>query len=516
MEMGDESLAEIQAELVAVKKALRTDGQHLGMKGETLQRYFLQLNEKSNLLLKLQLSQVGGGGEASGGAMLAGASPAAATTSAPINGSGESKSASLAPAKELPSGDIKAFDRNDVSSVVTHMTDYEASPSESSKALRALSSLAYESASKVAEFDGALEQVLRLLALYPDEDLVQMNGMRAICNMAYNNAIALGRLSTPGVAAALVSAMARKPDHREISAKASEAIARVIAAEVSPDQEGTNGKPVEVGENSPLSSLFQVACLQNDAVGQGAIVKLVSSLVQNEVVKPSVVAEKFTSVAAKAKAMEHPASDCWLATAKQLAMSEIPDIAVGFIDCGTIDAAIDVMASSVPSGSTQLAGIEALSGLVGSRWAGLQAFAKLKGIEKIEAAMKNHPEEVVLQTKGIRALASGISWPTDIQTSSGFNARESVNLTKVAMSTHGDNLELVLAGLEALPKYLDKCPVAADVKDGGGVGLLKAIMAKYSDPSKAGDKDKAAYSKVKTNCEQILEKLGEKTALGGA
>eukprot|EP00933_Yihiella_yeosuensis_P045936 TRINITY_DN41373_c0_g1_i1.p1 TRINITY_DN41373_c0_g1~~TRINITY_DN41373_c0_g1_i1.p1 ORF type:complete len:664 (-),score=127.37 TRINITY_DN41373_c0_g1_i1:42-2033(-) len=45
------ALAEVQAELQAVKAALRSDGTYLGLSGESLQRYLLQLNEKENLLL---------------------------------------------------------------------------------------------------------------------------------------------------------------------------------------------------------------------------------------------------------------------------------------------------------------------------------------------------------------------------------------------------------------------------------------------------------------------------------
>jgi len=493
------------------------------MKGETLQRYFLQLNEKENLLLSKQLKSMPQAVEASPVAMLAGASPAsAAAASFPssTNGSGAALPAlpksgePVPPAREAPAGDVKAFDRADMAAVLKHMADYEASATESGKGLRALSSLAYDNAVKVGEAPGALEQVLRLLALHPSEDLVQLNGIRAVCNMAYNSSMALQRLSSPSVFAALVSAMARKPDHREIGAKASEAVARIVAAEVSPEAtEGENGKPAG---SSPMSSLFQVACMQSEAAGQGTIVKLVASLIQNEVVKSLSIAQKFTAEGASAKAMPYPAADCWLSTAKQLAMSEIPDLAVAFIDCNTIKAAIELMAASSDYGSTQLVGIEALSGLVGTRWAGLQAFAELKGIEQIEDAMKKHPDEAVLQTKGIRALASGIGWPEDIQKQSGFKGREGVTLTKTAMSRHGDNLELVLAGLENLPKYMEKVEGCTEgMKENGGVGLIKAIMAKYSDPSKAAEKEKPAYSKVKTSCVSVLELLGEKSSFPG-
>merc|ERR1712070_366338 len=115
----------------------------------------------------------------------------------------------------------------------------------------------------------------------------------------------------------------------------------------------------------------------------------------------------------------------------------------------------------------QLAGIEAMSGLVGSRWIGLQAFAAVKGIERIQTAMSNHVNESVLQTKGIRALASGIQWPEDIQTKAAYNYRNGVKLTKAAMTKHVEIEDLQIAGLEALHKYLDKMKCYEEVKENG-------------------------------------------------
>merc|ERR1712070_1023035 len=97
----------------------------------------------------------------------------------------------------------------------------------------------------------------------------------------------------------------------------------------------------------------------------------------------------------------------------------------------------------------QLAGIEAMSGLVGSRWIGLQAFAAVKGIERIQTAMSNHVNESVLQTKGIRALASGIQWPEDIRTKAAYDHRNGVRLTKAAMQNHADVEDLQIAAFEA-------------------------------------------------------------------
>merc|ERR1719238_1858743 len=154
-------------------------------------------------------------------------------------------------------------------------------------------------------------------------------------------------------------------------------------------------------------------------------------------------------------------------------MAEISTMSENLITRGAIAAAAGVMVAQPSHAPTQLAGIEAMSGLVGSRWVGLQAFASVKGIERIETAMASHPDESVLQTKGIRALASGIQWPEDIQTKANYNYRHGVRLTKAAMAKHGEIEDLQVAGLEALQKYLDKVKCVEEVKQEGGDGLVK-------------------------------------------
>merc|ERR1740117_344046 len=157
----------------------------------------------------------------------------AVASAKPVNGAGYSAQASAPVARELPAGEAKAFDRESLVAVLAHMASYEASAVESGKALRALASLAYANALTVGDHPDVLPQALRLLSLHPTEENVQINGMRALCNMAYDPNVALNRLSSPAVLGAFIGAMARKPNSKEIGAKASEAVARVVAAEVS-------------------------------------------------------------------------------------------------------------------------------------------------------------------------------------------------------------------------------------------------------------------------------------------
>jgi hypothetical protein len=491
------NLEEIQSDLALTKKALREDGTYLGMSGKELQQYFLQLNQKENLILSKQLQSINGGD------LLGASAPAA-------NGY-SNKGVPLASAdkkdlvaRALPAGDPEAFDRDNLSAVCAHMARYEASPTESAKALRALASLAYANASQVGDHPEVLPQALRLLDLHTTEGNVQINGMRALCNMAYDTSVALGKLSSQEVLGAFVNAMARTSSDKgnslkEVGARASEAVARVVAAEVGPDAGATPPASKVSPERGPLRALFTVAGPDEaDKAAREVVGQLVEQLISNEVATPEFLAKRLVEAATPASG-NGPAAAAWLALAKTLAMKEISTMSECLINCRAIPAAHSVMSAQEEYGPAQLAGIEAMSGLVGSRWPGLQAFADVKGIERIEVAMRKHPDESVLQTKGIRALASGIQWPDDIQKKAGYNYKNGVELTKSAMTNHGEIEELQIAGLEALAKYLDRKKDSIEiVKNEGGVGLVKTIMLRYQNAPK-----------VKGLGKTILEALGE-------
>lgn len=497
--MGDiaAELRTIQEDIALVKNALRGNTAFLGMSGETLQRHFLQLNEKENLVLSTQLSTLKTGSSLSD--LLFGATklPSAggeASTAETTNGAGYASSAAPVPvARELPAGEVKAFDRESLDSVFAHMSAYEASAAESCKTFRALASLAYTNAPLVGDHPEVLPEVLRLLSLHRTEEPVQINGMRALCNMAYDTKVALNKLSSREVLSAFVGAMSRKPNSKEIFSKASEAVARVVAAEVGPDA----ATPPVPAEKGPLTALFTVVSY-DDPAGRDVVVQLVQQLVSNEVTTPEVLVQRLVDLA-EPSTQSGPASASWLMLAKQIAMAEISTMSELLITHGAIASAASVMMAQHSHAPTQLAGIEAMSGLVGSRWVGLQAFAAVKGIERIEDAMRAHTGQTVLQTKGIRALGSGILWPEDIQLKAGYDYKQGVTLTKAAMAKHGDSEDLHVAGLEAISKYLERKKCVEVVKQDGGMGLIKAVMTRH-----------VSIDKVKTLGASILETLGEK------
>merc|ERR1719473_1314339 len=120
--------------------------------------------------------------------------------------------------------------------------------------------------------------------------------------------------------------------------------------------------------------------------------------------------------------------------------------------------------------SVQRAGIEAMSSLVGNRWDGLQTFMEVGGVQRIENALRNHADDVTIQTKGIRALASGAEWPKEARDRCHYSAPTAVELTKTGMMRHISSAELQQAGLEALARYIDKLRCLEEVQAEGGAG----------------------------------------------
>jgi hypothetical protein len=481
-------LQECQKELAEVKKSLRENGTFMGMGGEILQKHFLTLNEKENILLSLQLQNGAAKAlpPAQGGNLLSSSGYGGSPTAA--KGSFISKQNIVA--KELPSGSIEAFNRERLPDVSAHLSRYEASPAESAKALRALAALAYANAKQVGDDSEVMPQILRSMELHPTEEHVQTNAIRALCNMAYDPEVALKRLSTPDVFRAFVGALVRNPAAKEVSAKSCEAMARVVAAEVSPE---TPKELTVLPEEGPLRVLFTlVSADAEEQAARDVIVQLVEQLISNEVATPDLLAERIVHTSRSCKGTGEDTA-AWLALTKAIATKEISTLSECLVNRDAIRVAYEVMGSQIGHGPTQLAGIEAMSGLVGRRWVGLQRFAAVKGIERIETAMENHADVRLLQTKGIRALASGVAWPKEIQDSAGWTVKRGVELTKKAMAhkANEEGDELQTAGLEALKKYLDYSKCIDDVKAEDGDVLVQNVMARFPDKTQVQSHGKA-------------------------
>lgn len=486
MDSCGEELSGVQAELKAVKAALREGGAYLGMSGEPLQTYLLRLSEKENLLISTQLQLL----QASDGTLVASGGGAAAAAEPP--------EPEVPTPRAAPPGTPKNFDREDMEAVLAHLQDYEASPPESTKALRALSSLAYADASKVGNDEVALSQLLRLLLIHPDVAQLQLAAMRALCNMAYDHKVALARLAVPEVLSALVTAVAKHPEPKDVGEKASEALARIVAADVAPEGEnGTPRSPARADGPGALAGLFLAASRGGPCGEQAVMPELIGQLIRNEVVEPSQVARRF----AQAGGEQCPAVTAagWLGLAKQFCLSELQELPQLMTDAGAIAQCTKLMETHIGDAAVQLGGIEAMSSLVGNRWAGLQSFAEVGGMRSIEAAMGAHPGEAMIQTKGVRALSSGILWPEDIQKKSGYDLRRSMEITQAASAAHKENLELQTAALEALAKYMEKKELARLFAAAGGEQLVGDVVSQHAANAKLKSFGDLVLTGVKRN-----------------
>ncbi|CAE7544917.1 unnamed protein product [Symbiodinium pilosum] len=368
-----------------------------------------------------------------------------------------------------------------------HMAEYEALPAECAKALKALSALAYANARAVGQDEKVLPTLLRVVKLHSAESAVQLTAMRAVSNMAYDQEIALTRLAQADVMGQLLSAMASKAEPKEIGARASEALARIIAAEVKPESEGGGPppeQPVQLpsGSTGALCGLFLAAC-RGEAASKEIVPQLLAQLASNEVIEAKQAAEGFTRSEQECKLAVDGVG--WLTLAKILSPNDtVRDLPAALVEAGAIRAAASIMARFIGDSMVQLTGIEAMSSLVGNRWAGLRAFADVGGMERVEEAMRHHGQDTLIQTKGVRALGSGVQWPQDVQERARYSYRRAVELTKTAMSQHGMDAELQIAALEALAKYLDKTRCVSEIKDAGGEGLVKMMMTTHHSNAK--------------------------------
>jgi len=476
-------LADVQKELAAVKQALQKDEGYLGMTGEPLQQYFLQLNDKEIFLLSRQMQQL----SAAGGTIVKG-----------VNG-GHTTAPNVP-----PSGPPKQFDKDDVDAVLHHMRDYEAIPQEAVKALRALSSLAYAQSKSVGNNDQILKQVMRLLSLHPEESMVQVYAIKSMCNMAFDTDAATNKLNNQEVLSALLQAASLMPDDNqpkvlsetekkalaaqkppEAALKAGEALARIVAAEaelLQPNAAGGADKAnARAPEASTLAGVFLAACY-GDAAWHAAVLRLVAQLVENEVINMQFIAERFVL---HTMPKDKFGAKGWLAMAKAAASSShCPELGNALVEAGALRAAVQLMQRYTEEAPVALAGLEAMASIVGTRAQALQAFVDAGGVQRIESGMERFPEIELLQTKSIRALASGVLWSDDVQRKAGYSSKRAVALTKAAMVRHGGSEELQVAALDALSRYLDKAGLTADVLEGGGEGLVKAVMARHIGCSK--------------------------------
>jgi hypothetical protein len=285
-------------------------------------------------------------------------------------------------ATPAPQGQPPAFDRDDLQAVVAHMCAWEAVETECDKALKALVSLAYSSTAKVVAHGTALLQVLRLMQLHASSSLVQLHGVQAICNMADDEAAALGYLSDPAVLTALVLAIAGQKAagaSAKATDKATEAIARIVAAS-------------DTDSTGQLAKVFSaVIASGSHEASAPEITKICDQLVKNEVTDAKKIAEACMAASASARQSTLQAVG-WLELARCLAGDKmiVSELQIALVEKGAITMSVALMKNFVRDVDVQMLGIETLSSLIGIYMPGLEAFAKAGGVSQIEAALREH------------------------------------------------------------------------------------------------------------------------------
>lgn len=450
-------LTELRAEIQEVKQVLRKGGEYLGMQGEKLQQYFLQLSGKENILLAQLRSNESEECIAANGAVSHGKVN---------NASGGYCVAPILPAKPPPtpidpSAPPMQFAKDDIHAILVHLTEQEGNLREARYGLRAFASLAYQEPSKVGACSECLVQVRRLMELYPEEEALQLFALKGLCNVAYDSTIARDKLSGQNSFYPIVRAAARS-ESGQVTDKAIETIARIIAAS------GT-----EYGD--VLMSLFKVVGLLPESPKQ-VVATLLAELISNEVIMEASIA---TQLVASMEALE----DTPIAAIRSFELvRELCKVSLqqqeALMKGGAFRVTSNFMAKHTSNKDIQREGIETFCSLVGSEWEGLNLLGQADGIPRIEAAMYAHPKDAMIQIKGVKALACGVLWPEEMQKKAKYNCGRAVELTKAAMLIHVENTEVQVAGVDAFAKYLENhCKNQVEVND--GEGLVKAAMKQH-------------------------------------
>eukprot|EP00450_Noctiluca_scintillans_P015358 CAMPEP_0194521536 /NCGR_PEP_ID=MMETSP0253-20130528/55859_1 /TAXON_ID=2966 /ORGANISM="Noctiluca scintillans" /LENGTH=476 /DNA_ID=CAMNT_0039365901 /DNA_START=29 /DNA_END=1459 /DNA_ORIENTATION=- len=436
-----QELLEVQKELLEVKKALSDGTGYLGMRDAKLTQYFLNLNDKENLIMSRQIKLKMGGGVSRG-----------------VNGGSGVPAGVTEQARPPPPGETRTFDKENLEAVIAHTRDYEGDAVECVKTLRALSALSYSSAATVGQSE-AVELALRLGRLHPGDAKVRLALLRMLCNVAYDTPTAMNKLAMAPVFALLFSGMS---EPNEVGLKACETLARIVAE----DGGRLLGRVLGAWTHLHSDTNMDTPC------------KLIDQLITNEVVDPAKAGAAICS-AGSTDTNDAESAARWLRLVKKISMERV-DLGVELINGEALERAILLMDQFLPSKDVQVAAIEAMSAVVGHSWDGLKHFATSQGMKRIEIAMLTHPGDALVQMKGMRACASGVSWPEHNQEAAGFKYSTAVELVKAAMSAHMDNVEVLLVAMEALVKY-SAARRTDDLKKDGGEGLVKAILMRHKD-----------------------------------
>ena len=430
-------LAAVHAELVEVKDALKKESSYLGIWGSDLQKYSTHLQSKEEILRQIVQQDAND-------------------------------------LRRPPPGPPATFDRCSLPKVQQHMLDYEAVPSESTKALRALSSLAYNDVNELARSPACLSQLLRLLELYPEEPALQLSGVKCLCHLAFSEDTARRLCSMPfiGPSDVLDALMAARCNaHSEVCAIADEAVARIVAAaggealtRICRAEAEARGRADGV-ESSGRSVRAKSSSLP----------EILKSNLAEELLDASLVAQCFLE--ARPSATEAEAAG-WLSLLVDLVGSNGGKPVVTLLSVKAATATALLMDLYPESLKIQVQGVTALRALAVHP----EVVAGAEGVRHVESAFRAFNGDAELQTHCINFLVSVLEWPIEVQKQCEVDYLRVVSLTKEAMQRHVDVVSLQVAALSGLAKLVEALALPAEsVRAGGTEGLIKTILAHHQE-----------------------------------
>merc|ERR1711957_866890 len=109
-----------------------------------------------------------------------------------------------------------------------------------------------------------------------------------------------------------------------------------------------------------------------------------------------------------------------------------------------------LMAHFVKDATVQLDALDTCQSLVGTSVESLGTFAREGGLARTEAALRAHPGNAAVQSRGLKALGSGAQWSKTVQAQAGYRWTTVTQLCKTAFESH--NADASLAGVIAEQK----------------------------------------------------------------
>lgn len=268
-------LEEVRQELQECKGAMVIGGMYLGMSGQILQEYFLQLCERENVLLAVQLRK---DPEALMLDSFCHLPKQTATCSAP---------------KSTPSS---SMDPSNLQSIFDHLEKHASDAQQVAKGLNALASLAYANPVEVCRRHNAVFIVLSLLELHIQafdgaseksyQITVILAAMKFFCNIAYDPTVVKERLTEPAVLVDIAIMPALFLDVKSVSDRAHETLARIFAS-------------WEHDASKPLNALLTAWATSQQPFVEGTekvVAQLLDKLIQLKVLTDSQVAHQLAAM----------------------------------------------------------------------------------------------------------------------------------------------------------------------------------------------------------------------------